>query len=88
MNPCSNKSLITLAESGSTCLRCFRLAASCRRTTGTIGPVVSAFYLTRTTHVGNQVLTACAAGYHMASLWEILDPSNLKSQHGIGFDPR
>ena len=28
------------------------------------------FYLTQTTHDGSQALTACASGYHMASLWE------------------
>ena len=43
------------------------------------------FYLTQTTHDGSQALTACAAGYHMASLWEILDPSNLSYDTGLGF---
>jgi hypothetical protein len=36
------------------------------------------FYLTKTKHNGAQALTACAAGYHMPSIWEIHDPSNLK----------
>ena len=36
------------------------------------------FYLTKTSHNGSQVLTACAEGYHMASLWEIFDTSNLR----------
>jgi hypothetical protein len=35
------------------------------------------FYLTDVSYRTDQVLTACAAGYHMASLWEILDVSNL-----------
>jgi hypothetical protein len=35
------------------------------------------FYLTKACFAGNEALTACAAGYHMASLWEIIDPSNL-----------
>jgi hypothetical protein len=35
------------------------------------------FYLTDATYETNQVKTACATGYHMASLWEILDVSNL-----------
>ena len=35
------------------------------------------FYLTQTTHTGAAALYACAPGYHMASMWEILDPSNL-----------
>ena len=32
------------------------------------------FYLTQTTHNGAQALSACAPGYHMASLWEINEP--------------
>lgn len=35
------------------------------------------FYLTEANHAIDEVLTACASGYHMASLWEILDVSNL-----------
>jgi hypothetical protein len=44
-----------------------------------------AFYLTPLTYDGSQVLTACAAGYHMASIWEILDPSNLRYDTTLGF---
>jgi hypothetical protein len=37
------------------------------------------YYLTSTIFVdGAHALTACAAGYHMASLWEIHEPSNLR----------
>jgi hypothetical protein len=42
------------------------------------------FYLTTSTLQGNQALTACAPGYHMASLWEIADPSNLKYNTSLG----
>jgi hypothetical protein len=35
------------------------------------------FYLTNAYYATNTVLTACASGYHMASLWEILVVSNL-----------
>jgi hypothetical protein len=35
------------------------------------------FYLTDSSYYADQALTACSAGYHMASLWEILDVSNL-----------
>lgn len=34
-------------------------------------------YQTNTSYVANNVLSACSAGYHTASLWEILDVSNL-----------
>jgi hypothetical protein len=34
------------------------------------------FYVTPGLFAGNQVLTACASGYHLASIWEIRDPSN------------
>jgi hypothetical protein len=42
------------------------------------------YYLTRRGFQGDEVLTACAPGYHMASLWEILDPSNLKYNTDLG----
>ena len=34
---------------------------------------------------GDEALTACAAGYHMASLWEIFDVSNLTYDTVRGF---
>ncbi|HEY2970989.1 MAG TPA: hypothetical protein VGJ48_00625 [Pyrinomonadaceae bacterium] len=43
------------------------------------------FYLTKTVHDGNEVLTACATGYHMASLWEIFEPSDLRYNTELGF---
>jgi len=36
------------------------------------------FYLTTTTHDGDSALTACGPGFHMASLWEIHDPSDVE----------
>ena len=42
------------------------------------------FYLTSENFDGDQVLNACAAGYHMASLWEITDPSNLNYNTALG----
>jgi len=42
------------------------------------------FYLTPDFYDGSQALTACAEGYHMASLWEIFDPSNLKYDTQLG----
>jgi hypothetical protein len=35
------------------------------------------FYVTSAVYYPDQALTACSTGYHMASLWEILDVSNL-----------
>jgi len=35
--------------------------------------------------IGAQALTACAASFHMASLWEIRDPSNLKYDTEEGY---
>jgi hypothetical protein len=43
------------------------------------------YYLTQTPFNGTQALSACAAGYHMASIWEILDLSNLQYDTSIGF---
>ena len=42
------------------------------------------YYLTQTQHNGSQALTACASGYHMASLWEIFDTSNLRYDSALG----
>lgn len=42
------------------------------------------FYLTQTKHIGSEAKTACAARYHMASLWEIFDTSNLRYDTELG----
>ena len=42
------------------------------------------FYLTQGTYNGAQALTGCSSGYHMASLWEIYDPSNLRYDTQLG----
>jgi hypothetical protein len=45
------------------------------------------FYLTKNEYTGSQAaLTTCAAGYHMASLWEIFDPTNLRYNTDLGFN--
>jgi hypothetical protein len=43
------------------------------------------FYLTVNQFDGNEALTACAGGYHMASMWEILDVTNLRYVTTLGF---
>ena len=43
------------------------------------------FYLTEAVVQGDQPITACAAGYHFASFWEIADPSNLKYNTTLGY---
>ena len=43
------------------------------------------YYLTELEYKGDEALTACVAGYHMASLWELADPSNLKYATSLGF---
>jgi hypothetical protein len=42
------------------------------------------FYLAGPGYLGGVAKTACASGYHMASLWEIADPSNLKYNTSLG----
>ena len=39
------------------------------------------FYLTNANFLPDQAKTACGSGYHMASLWEILDVSALSYDH-------
>jgi hypothetical protein len=43
------------------------------------------YYLTNGTYDGDDVLDACADGYHMAALWEIWDVSNLAYDTALGF---
>jgi hypothetical protein len=40
-------------------------------------PIKRGFYLTNTSYATNVPLTACAKGYHMASIWELLEVSTL-----------
>jgi hypothetical protein len=48
-------------------------------------PVGREYYLTyASVPDATHALTACASGYHMASLWEILDTSSLKYNTGLG----
>jgi hypothetical protein len=42
------------------------------------------FYLSQTAHDGSQALAACASGFHMASMFEILDPSHLRYDTALG----
>jgi hypothetical protein len=42
------------------------------------------FYLTKDSCPPSAAKTACAGGYHMASMWEIADPSNLKYNTSLG----
>jgi hypothetical protein len=42
------------------------------------------YYVTKTYSVGADAADACASGYHMASLWEIMDPSSLKYNTDLG----
>jgi hypothetical protein len=42
------------------------------------------FYMTKTEHLGGAALAACARGFHMASLWEIFEPSSLKYDTTLG----
>lgn len=43
------------------------------------------FYLTPRGYDGNETLTACATGFHMASLWEIFDPTQLRYDTALGY---
>ncbi len=42
------------------------------------------YYLTPDKYEGDSAPIACAEGYHFASLWEIVDPSNLKYNTALG----
>jgi hypothetical protein len=42
------------------------------------------YYLTASTYSSTSATTACDSGYHMASLWEILNPSGLEYNTTLG----
>lgn len=44
-----------------------------------------AFYLTPTTRLGNAAAGACAAGFHFASMWEVLGVPGLRYDSARGF---
>lgn len=43
------------------------------------------YYLTPTYHNGSEAAGACADHFHMASLWELFDPSNLRYRSDLGY---
>ena len=59
-------------------------AASAPRSSAAGSTGMRRYYQTNVTYAGADADTACAPGYHMASLWEILDPSALKYDVGLG----
>ena len=42
------------------------------------------FYLSQSSHNAVGADAACEPGYHMASMWEVLDPSNLRYNPDLG----
>ena len=51
-------------------------------------PVEKSFYLTPDRYYPNEALTACAAGYHFASIWEIWYFSNFTYNTELGISQR
>jgi len=51
--------------------------------TGTDG--MRQFYLSTMNAAGDAALNRCSYGYHMASMWELADPSNLKYNTTLGY---
>jgi len=43
------------------------------------------YYITLSTYSGATAKSACDAGYHMASLWEILDTTRLRYDTSLGY---
>lgn len=49
-------------------------------------PPLRSYYLTKTMVAADAATTACATGFHLASLWEIFDPSALRYDTTLGFN--
>ena len=45
---------------------------------------IRGFYLSKNVVEGAGATTACASGYHMASIWEVHEPSNLRYDTTLG----
>jgi hypothetical protein len=79
--------LLTLALLAATLLICLAWRPE-KATAGNmplVAPAGREYYLTyASVPDATHALTACASGYHMASLWEILDTSSLKYNTGLG----
>lgn len=59
--------------------------SSAARSTDSRAAAARQFYLTTyAMYEGGDALTACASGYHMASLWEVMDPSSLEYNTALG----
>ena len=80
--------LLTLALLAAALLTClaWRPSEATARNTPLVAPATEREYYLTYASVPDaaHALTACAGGYHMASLWEILDTSNLKYNTGLG----
>jgi hypothetical protein len=79
--------LLTLALLATALLTClaWRPGEATARSMPLVAPAGRGYYLTyASVPDATHALTACASGYHMASLWEILDTSSLKYNTGLG----
>lgn len=74
--------LICLTLGGSVAYAGESLAPSQTVSTACVG---RQYYLTSSSYTGDLADDACAAGYHMAALWEILDTSNLAYNTTLGY---
>ena len=76
--------LALLAAALLTCLARGPGKATARNTPLAASAAGREYYLTNSASTATHALTACAGGYHMASLWEMLDTSGLKYNTGLG----
>ena len=60
-------------------------ASGAQRSISIQSSVPAKYYVTSSTLVASQAMTACATGYHMASFWEIIDVSNLEYNGTLGY---
>ena len=62
----------------------FRFPDGTLQATAAIAESGRRFYLSQDHVMGDATVDACAAGFHFASIWEILDPSNLVYDTTLG----
>ena len=77
--------LLILAFLGNLVLGHDEAAASSSQSLSTGSAGMRQYYLTQSMYDGAGADKACTSGYHFASFWEILDPSNLKYNTELGW---
>jgi hypothetical protein len=77
--------LLVIAAFGGAMVGHFATGTGSQASTAPSAYSLRKFYLTKSKVTGSGALSACSAGYHMASFWEIMDVTNLQYDTSLGY---